>query len=291
MMLVSTTWAPPSCLAMLPQKFSAATTTIFLPGPLLAAGVPEAAVEHPAAIAAAAAATAAATRYICEVTLIRAPDLTAARPAHHEGTRSRAEMRPLTVFGDFQVDSNENRFHCLSVERWPPNSARELGAAQTTDRVPVPVRSPPAGRRETRRPRTRHHMFAGRSVQVGFGQRFAGQAGGDDAGEVGARGDVFVLAAQRVGDGFSRGLGLGDLFVELGELAVGELPPAVDRVGARCEESLRFAKRARQDGLVNVGFEHGAVQAALKPHLTSDGVRLGSRAWLVTARSPGERRR
>src|SRR6266480_195654 len=111
--------------------------------------------------------------------------------------------------------------------------------------------------------------------------------GGDDAGEVGARGDVFVLAAQRVGDGFSRGLGLGDLFVELGELAVGELPPAVDRVGARCEESLRFAKRARQDGLVNVGFEHGAVQAALKPHLTSDGVRLGSRAWLVTARSPG----
>ena len=29
-----------------------------------------------------------------------------------------------------------------------------------------------------------------------------------------------------------------------------------------------------------------AVQAALEPHLTSDGVRLGSRAWLVTARNP-----
>ncbi len=34
-----------------------------------------------------------------------------------------------------------------------------------------------------------------------------------------------------------------------------------------------------------------ALQAALKPHLTSDGVWLESRAWLVTARSPGERRR
>ncbi len=54
---------------------------------------------------------------------------------------------------------------------------------------------------------------------------------------------------------------------------------------------LRAEQRARQDGLANVGFEHGAAQAALKPHLTSDGVRLGSRAWLVTARSPGERRR
>jgi hypothetical protein len=29
-----------------------------------------------------------------------------------------------------------------------------------------------------------------------------------------------------------------------------------------------------------------AVQAALEPHLTSDGVRLGSGAWLVTARNP-----
>ncbi|MDF2713032.1 MAG: methyltransferase, partial [Nonomuraea muscovyensis] len=29
-----------------------------------------------------------------------------------------------------------------------------------------------------------------------------------------------------------------------------------------------------------------AVQAALEPHLTSDGVRLQSRAWLVTARNP-----
>jgi hypothetical protein len=29
-----------------------------------------------------------------------------------------------------------------------------------------------------------------------------------------------------------------------------------------------------------------AVQAALEPHLTSDGVRLESRAWLVTARNP-----
>ena len=33
-----------------------------------------------------------------------------------------------------------------------------------------------------------------------------------------------------------------------------------------------------------------AVQAALEAHLTSEGVRLASRAWLVTARNPGERR-
>jgi len=29
-----------------------------------------------------------------------------------------------------------------------------------------------------------------------------------------------------------------------------------------------------------------AMQAALETHLTSDGVRLGTRAWLVTARTP-----
>ena len=29
-----------------------------------------------------------------------------------------------------------------------------------------------------------------------------------------------------------------------------------------------------------------ALQAALEPHMTSDGVRLQSRAWLVTARNP-----
>lgn len=33
-----------------------------------------------------------------------------------------------------------------------------------------------------------------------------------------------------------------------------------------------------------------AVQAALEAHLTSDGVRLESWAWLVTARNPGERK-
>ncbi len=33
-----------------------------------------------------------------------------------------------------------------------------------------------------------------------------------------------------------------------------------------------------------------AVQAAVEAHLTSDGVRLASRAWLVTARNPGERK-
>ena len=33
-----------------------------------------------------------------------------------------------------------------------------------------------------------------------------------------------------------------------------------------------------------------AVQAALEAHLTSDGVRLASQAWLVTARNPGEQK-
>src|SRR5260221_28884 len=41
MMLVSDTWSPPSWVAMLPQKFSAATTLIFLPDPAAAVVLPE----------------------------------------------------------------------------------------------------------------------------------------------------------------------------------------------------------------------------------------------------------
>jgi hypothetical protein len=61
----------------------------------------------------------------------------------------------------------------------------------------------------------------------GFLQGLTGEAGGDQVGEVGAGGDVVVGAVQRVGDGFLRGLGLGDLFVEVGEAA-----PAIDGVGS-----------------------------------------------------------
>jgi hypothetical protein len=78
---------------------------------------------------------------------------------------------------------------------------------------------------------------------VGFLQGLAGEAAGDHAGEVGAGGDVVVWAVQRVGDGFLRGLGLGNLVVEVGELTLGELPPAVDGVAARCEKRLRLAER------------------------------------------------
>jgi hypothetical protein len=71
MMLVSATWEPPSWLAMLPQKFSAATTTIFLAEPPPVVCEPDAAVEHPAASAATAAPVTAATgRYTCQVSLI-----------------------------------------------------------------------------------------------------------------------------------------------------------------------------------------------------------------------------
>src|SRR5712691_405330 len=71
MMLISVTWVPPSCRAMLPQKFSAAATTIFPAGSPPAAAAGEAAVEQPAAGATMAAATAAAAqRYIGGVTLI-----------------------------------------------------------------------------------------------------------------------------------------------------------------------------------------------------------------------------
>ena len=64
---------------------------------------------------------------------------------------------------------------------------------------------------------------------------------------------------------------------------------------------LRAEQRARQDGLTNVGIGQtpaprrgpatstrvmAAVQAALEAHLTCDGVRLESWAWLVTARNP-----
>jgi len=69
-------------------------------------------------------------------------------------------------------------------------------------------------------------------VRVGLVERLTGEAGGDDAGEVGAFEDVFVWAAQRVIDGLAGGLGLGDLVIELGELAPSEPLPVVERDGA-----------------------------------------------------------
>jgi hypothetical protein len=63
---------------------------------------------------------------------------------------------------------------------------------------------------------------------MGFLQGFAGEAGGEDAGALGAGDEVVVGAGQAVGDDFLRGLGLGDLLVEVGELAVGEAAPALD---------------------------------------------------------------
>jgi hypothetical protein len=63
---------------------------------------------------------------------------------------------------------------------------------------------------------------------VGFLQGLTGKAAGEHLGEVGACGDVVVSAVQRVGDGLLRGLGLGDLFVEVGELASGESASAID---------------------------------------------------------------
>jgi hypothetical protein len=53
---------------------------------------------------------------------------------------------------------------------------------------------------------------------VGFLQGLTGEAGSD----------VVVWAVQRVGEGFLGGLGLGDLFVEVGELALGVAAPALD---------------------------------------------------------------
>ena len=67
---------------------------------------------------------------------------------------------------------------------------------------------------------------------VGLLQGLAGEAGGDDAGALGAGGEVVVGAGQAVGDDVLGGLGLGDLLVEVGELAVGEAAPALDGLGA-----------------------------------------------------------
>jgi hypothetical protein len=54
---------------------------------------------------------------------------------------------------------------------------------------------------------------------VGFLQGLTGQAGSDQVDGLGAGGDVVMWAVQPVGDDFLGGLGLGDLFVEVGELA------------------------------------------------------------------------
>src|SRR6266498_2586879 len=64
-------------------------------------------------------------------------------------------------------------------------------------------------------------ILPGWLVGVGLVERLTGEAGGDDAGEVGAFEDVFA-----------GGLGLGDLLVELVELAPSEPLPVVERDGA-----------------------------------------------------------
>ena len=64
---------------------------------------------------------------------------------------------------------------------------------------------------------------------MGFVERLAGQAGGDEAAEVGASQDVLVGTAQGMVDGLAGGPGFGDLLVELGQLAPSEPPPLVER--------------------------------------------------------------
>ncbi len=66
-------------------------------------------------------------------------------------------------------------------------------------------------------------------MRVGFVERLAGQAGSDEAAEVGALQDVLVRTAQGVLDGLVGDLGFGDLVVEGGELAPSEPPPLVWR--------------------------------------------------------------
>jgi hypothetical protein len=63
-------------------------------------------------------------------------------------------------------------------------------------------------------------------------------SGGDDAGEVGAAEEVLVLTGRCVGDGGARRLGLGDPFVELGKLALGEFPPGVEAIGTSGDQRL-----------------------------------------------------
>jgi hypothetical protein len=89
------------------------------------------------------------------------------------------------------------------------------GGARVTAAGPLPQWPP------------RRESWETKSVWVGFLQGFAGEAGGDDAGGFAAGGEVVVGAGQAVGDDFLRGLGLGDLLVEVGELAVGEAAPAL----------------------------------------------------------------
>lgn len=72
-------------------------------------------------------------------------------------------------------------------------------------------------------------------------ERLTGEAGGDDAGEVGAFEDVFVRAAQRVNDGLAGGLGLGDLVIELGELAPNEPPQSSSATACDAMNALRSA--------------------------------------------------
>ena len=77
---------------------------------------------------------------------------------------------------------------------------------------------------------------------MGFLERRSGETGGDDADEVGALQDVFVGTVQGVFDGVARGLSFGDVRLEFGELALGQLPPAVPGK-TRCDERFQLAQR------------------------------------------------
>src|SRR4029453_16261352 len=97
---------------------------------------------------------------------------------------------------------------------------------------PPDGRSPSIGKRDDGQEPSPLAIGYRLSVWVGLLQGLAGEAGGDDAGALGAGGEVVVGAGQAVGDNVLGGLGLGDLLVEVGGFGLGGGAHALDGRGA-----------------------------------------------------------
>src|SRR6266540_2287566 len=124
-------------------------------------------------------------------------------------------------------------------------------------------------------------------VRVSFGERLAGETCGDDAGEVGTFHDVLMWAAQRVLDGLAGGLGFDDLLVELGELALREPPPVVERDSARGHERLLLGEREPDVAQEQDNADEPDCRFGVAPLSRHPGGRREQAEFLVVAQGRG----
>src|SRR5262249_2429144 len=120
MISVTLTWLPPSCRAMLPQTFSAATTRMVAEPPGPAEPVVPLAVLHPANARAAASMTVASTVRVPN--LVRTPDSFERGPptvksfGNSAARQDRTRRRPGRRLDHFRLDGGPNGFSLMKSD-------------------------------------------------------------------------------------------------------------------------------------------------------------------------------